>query len=176
MRQGQLLVEDNPMDLLRKYSSTSLEEVFLKVCHMQEHLKVDSDNDSNNNDSNKPIDSEESASLITNHNSMNHNLEEVRSTTSSLANKLVPTCQIFEMANSKHDQPFGAGQQHNAMGKFHEFFIDNYNKTKSQIKKSVVKTQRNLGKSTYRFAPGPSKAAFAFVMAVSIRLECNLLT
>lgn len=171
MRQGALLVEDNPMDLLRKYQSTSLEEVFLKVCHMQEHVKVDSDNDSNNNDSNKAIDSEESASLITNHNSINQNLEEVRSTTSSLANKLAPTCQIFEMANGKHDQPFGGGQQHNAMGKFHEFFIDNYNKTKSQIKKSVVKTQRNLGKSTYRFVESRSNGC-----AVSIRLECNLLT
>ena len=140
MRQGTLLVEDNPMELLKKYSSISLEEVFLKVCHMQEHLKVESDNDSNNNDANKQIDGEESASLI-----VNHNLDEVRATTASLAQKLAPTCQIFEMANGKHDQPF-ASSQHNTLGKFEEFFIDHYNKTKSQIKKSVVKTQRNLGK------------------------------
>lgn len=140
-----MLVEDNPMELLKKYSSTSLEEVFLKVCHMQEHLKVDTDNDSNNNDANKQIDSEESTSLI-----VNHALEEVQATTASLtsklASKLAPTCQIFEMANGKHDQPFAASQQHSTMGKFEEFFIDHYNKTKSQIKKSVVKTQRNLGK------------------------------
>lgn len=30
MRQGTLLVEDNPLELLKKYSSSSLEDVFLK--------------------------------------------------------------------------------------------------------------------------------------------------
>ena len=137
MRQGTLLVEDNPVELLKKYSSTSIEDVFLKVCHLQEHLKFTSDNDSNNNDSIRQLENEESVSLIVN----NHinNLEEVK--TISLAKKLAPNCQIFEI-----DPKNVSNERHSAMAKFQDFFIDNYNKVKSQVKKSVVKTQRNIGK------------------------------
>lgn len=138
MRQGTLLVEDNPSDLLKKYLCSSIEEVFLKVCHQQENIKGDSDNDSNNNDSNRQYD-EESSALIVRNNTINQ-LEEVK--TNGFSNgKLGQNCQIFEMTNTKYEH-----HQHNSMDKFHEFLVDNYNKTKSQVKKSVVKTQRNIGK------------------------------
>lgn len=153
MRQGTLLVEDNPVELLKKYSCTSLEDVFLRICHLQEHLKIDSDNDSNNNDANKQLDNEESASLIGNH-KISFNLDEVTVTRQSLAKKLAPTCQIFEIDNSKYDT---SNHQHNAIDKFSEFFIDNYNKVKSQVKKSVVKTQRNLGKPIVNFVSNLSR-------------------
>jgi len=163
MRQGTLLVEDNPIRLLKKYSCTSLEDVFLKVCHLQEHLKFESDiNDSNNNDANKQLD-EESASLITN---QKIELEEVK--TQSLATKLAPTCQIFEMKHTKYDSP--NNQHNNTVGKFSEFFIDNYNKVKSQIKKSVVKTQRNLGLIAFQICL-PAITMFFFCLCIGNEIK-----
>lgn len=170
MRMGTLLVEENPQKLMIRYNCTNLEEVFLKICHLQKQPEVQiddqnhvQDEDNNNDrmaeDENRPL-----VNQLNSSQSLSNQANGIFSSDAAMDNnRLKQEVLQQRLLNIYNDTTYrkqkasgwSAMVPHlkmpgtrgpNQAG----FFLDHFNKAGSQIKKSIVKTQRNIGLITFQ--------------------------
>lgn len=163
MRMGSLLVEENPQALMMRYVCSNLEEVFLKICHMQkqpEQIRVTQPDDEENN--NERQTEEEQHPLVDQMNHLNTLPEQSFMRNGSVDRSSLKSEMLHQqLMNIYNDTTYQKRRPTGISAIMPHFtlpsskgtpglLLDHFNKTCSQIRKSIVKTQRNLGLITFQ--------------------------